>query len=195
MSSLVMGLVILGMTCVVNAAPVSVINGGFETGDFTGWSSISYGGQAVVMGDSGFLATEGQYFANLYADSLMSQATSWQAGDTLSFDWNFNANDYMPFNDFSIFKIVTGSSTLFDLTLANVASVGDFNATGWNTYTYTFATAGTGSFAFGVYNNLDWIVPSQLYIDNVNTAPVPEPATLFLFGSGLVGLVIKKRKK
>ncbi len=190
---------VLGM--IGSAGAVSFQNGSFETGDFTGWDVITSAGGSVsvVTGNSGFGPTDGTYFANLVANSKISQDQIWSAGETISFDWNFNANDYLPFNDYSIFSIIsTNGSMLFNYTLANVAATGNFNATGWNTYQYTFATAGSGSIGFGVYNFGDTIYDSQLYIDNVGgTAPVPEPATILLMGSGLLGLVgySCKRKK
>jgi len=51
---------------------------------------------------------------------------------------------------------------------------------------------------FGTYGSLpDYAVPGESDFDNFNfdVAAVPEPASLLLLGSGLIGLVGFKRKK
>jgi len=182
--------------CVAGSArATSINNGSFETGDFSGWVTNSWNGgsPAVVTSNGGFTATDGSYFASLAADSTMRQHGIWHAGDILTFDWNFNANDYMPFNDYAEFYTSGGSSNDI-IRLSDVATVGDYNATGWNAFEYMFTEDLNGYINFRVYNVLDNGLDSELYIDNVVSTPVPEPASMFLFGIGLIGLAGLNRR-
>lgn len=61
---------------------------------------------------------------------------------------------------------------------------------------YQDSTFANANFKFGLSFGED----SQGYFDNVviNTAPIPEPATILLFGTGLAGLIgtrLRKKKK
>ncbi len=123
----------------------------------------------------------------LSANSALLSASSYVSYNVVgltSFDWLFDAEDYLPFNDYAYFN--AGSNVI----LSNVASVGDYGASGWQTY--NFGSAYTGLITFGVYNTLDTSLDSTLAIKNgVN---VPEPGTLALFGLGLIGLAFRARK-
>jgi len=193
-------LLIFGITA--SASALSIVNGSFETGDFTGWTQTSdgLGGYSTVTTSHAafdgtiYSATDGQYFANLSATSFIAQGQTWGAGYQLTFDWAFCADDYLPFNDFSVFKVLdTGGSVIDNITLSDVAGIGDYGDTGWNEYTYTFAAAGAGSLQFGSVNGVDGIMDSNLLLDNV-AAPVPEPASIFLMGVGLLGLVSNRKR-
>ena len=93
-------------------------------------------------------------------------------GDRISFDWMFDAGDFLPDNDFAVFTVAGdgGGSRVFKL--ADVRMTGDAGATGWRTSVYTAAEAGELTVGFAVVN--DWTTGyagdtenSRLLVDNV----------------------------
>jgi hypothetical protein len=162
----------------------SIFNGSFETGDFSGWNvTTSAGGAASVVNDSNF-ATDRDYYASLQANALVSRDKTWSAGEQVNFDWYFDAEDYLPYNDWSVFQVKDGEGKIVDtLTLADVAEVGNYGDSGWKNHTYTFTSNGTGSIEFGVFNSRDTSLDSQLYIDNVSGGGIGDIARAFLLKS------------
>jgi PEP-CTERM motif len=145
------------------------------TSDLTTWSQN--------IGISGSVSTSAN-FANLIASSSI---TSLVTGAT-SFQWFFQAHDYMPYNDWAYVSL-NGVQT----TLSDVATVGNYGNSGWQTY--LFGSAFTGQLGFGVNNAQDNAFSSQLYIQNVNVAAVPEPETyaMLLAGLGLLGFMVRRK--
>jgi len=199
MKKILLGLVFTMFAFQVNASIFN--NGSFETGDLSGWTDNSTTGSSSVVtnsvsyGGTNYSATDGSYFVELTADSSLSQNISWAAGETMSFDWAFLAFDYDPYFDSSFFSVFNGASLVKALTLADVASVGDYGETIWNTFSYTFVNAGAGQMTFGVSNLGDNAFSSKLLIDNVSPSAVPVPAAVWLFGSALMGLFGVSRRK
>ena len=166
---------------------------GFESGDFTDWQTIG-SAQIVSSHYTGyptyvtFVPTEGVDMASLTAagswhtaiadflyvnegqflsaatdGSAISTKVMVSAGDTITFDWMFDAADYGSWNDAAFFT--TDAGEVFKL--ADVATVGSRQESGWQTYTYTATTSGELVIGFTVQNYRDTAVDSKLLIDNV----------------------------
>jgi Ca2+-binding RTX toxin-like protein len=109
---------------------------------------------------------------NATVGSAIKQTVTVSAGTQLSFDWNFLTNEGTPtsFNDFGFVSIV--SNTLD--TLANTNSSFGFSPTifneetGFDTFSYTFQTAGTFTLGIGVVDVGDTVVDSGLLVDNLS---------------------------
>lgn len=158
-----------------------ITNCGFETGDFTGWTQ---GGNLGYTGVTGF-PNSGNYSAYLGpvgSDGTLSQ--NFGANTTL-----YNASFYLysdggtP-NDFTVYwngvdvgpDLVDAGGfgyTLFSATIPGLSGVGA------NTITFSFRQD-----------------PAYWYLDDVVvTGAVPEPGSLMLFGSGILGLAGVIRRK
>ncbi len=199
----------------------TITNGGFETGNLTGWSSS--GAASVVGAGFGSGPTEGSYeaflstgagaqsrpiiesFLGLPAGTLNSlagplfategsaikQVITANAGDVLSFDWNFLTNEATPnavYNDFAFWVLVnehTGQVLANTFSSFSPSSTSFFEETGFTTTSYTFSTSGTFTLGFGVMDaaaGTDTAIDSGLLVDNVRltAAAIPEPPTAIL---------------
>lgn len=120
---------------------------------------------------------EGGYDLSVDSDAALSNISAYptegaavkfivetQAGETVTFNWQFTAGDYMPYNDFAFVGVDNGNLVL----LSNVATVGNYGTSGLQTYSITFSEAGAHTITFGVSDYGDTGVDSSLNISNMN---------------------------
>jgi len=176
------------------------INGGFETGDFTAWGTIgdtsietAEFGVIPTQGDFQALLTTGfgsvndtelEDFLGLNSGdidsigngdategSALEKTITVEAGDVLSFDFNFLTNEGTPtfFNDFAFVSITPNSlSELADTNSLFELSPTEFNEeTDYDNFTFEFSEAGTYKVGIGVVDLIDTIVDSGLLVDNL----------------------------
>ena len=145
---------------------------------FGGVASASATIDVAGVADAPVLAVGSSTVLNPTVGSAIQTTVTLQAGDTVSFNWDFVAHDYMPYNDFA-FASVNGAAYM----LGSVQVVGDYGTTGWKTFTFTATEAGEYSFGVGVSNVNDSSLNSHLLVDNLQVNGV----TISSFETGFTG--------
>ncbi|MFY9142153.1 VCBS domain-containing protein [Sulfuricurvum sp.] len=143
-----------------NDAPVAVSEGG---------QNVSYDSDAALS-DISTSPTEGA------AVKFVIQA---EAGETVTFNWQFNAADYMPYNDFAFVAVDNGDLQL----LSNVSMVGDYGSSGLQTFSITFSDSGAHTVTFGTIDFGDTGVDSALVISNMSGGSLLDVLSIGSVGS------------
>jgi hypothetical protein len=167
-----------------NAQGLLIVNGGFETGDFSGWTSNGARDLGVEpTGHLGLPSNSGSYYANFGTFPSTFGTISQTVGDTPGKNYTL-----------SMFLLSDGGGTTFGGPLLNEFQVK------WNgTIIYDAINLPAGPYdllSFGVQGTGTDVVtfsgfdngssPGALALDDVNVFPtVPEPSS---FALGLVGL-------
>lgn len=143
-------------------------------------------------------APDGALYA-VYEGSAAKQSFNADAGSKLSFHWDLGTLD--PRTNASTFDtafvVIDGKlTTLGDISAATQAGTdGNATHTGWTDFSYTFASAGLHTVAFGVGDIGDYDATSTLAVAGVSVSAVPEAPTLLLMAAGLGLLGVSRRRK
>lgn len=179
-------------------------NGSFETGDFSGWTQFDNGGTQMITSDNpsdgnfaAFLSSDGMAINSLIKNDNIGVGQV-QAGDevTISFDMRGTTEaGGVVFAEF--FSELEGGGT----SSAEILGGGPlFGSADWVTYSFT-AIAGpdvSGGITFQI-GAVCGAVPgcvSEIFVDNLSVtiaAPIPVPAAVWLFGSALGLLGLRRR--
>jgi PEP-CTERM motif len=157
------------------AKTATIVNGGFETGDFTGWTVSASFTSVETAGFDGFNPNSGNYFAalgNIGKFGSLSQviATTNGQGYTLSM---YMASDGRAPNEFAVYW---NTSLLFD----------QVNIPAQAYQLLSFNVVGTGSDTLTILEQND---PAYLALDDVAiNGTAPEPASMTLLGIGIAGM-------
>lgn len=195
------------------AAQAQLVNGSFETGDFTGWSTSAFAvttTAATAYDGTPYAATDGDDFAQLNAGagegvySTVSQAFTLLTAMSVSGDAAFLGFDYLPYDDDAYVRIFQTMGQVQpasdgNVFYASIGTAGTYGDTGWTRFV---ANLGPGSYTIeaGVANRGDNVASSVLLLDNVSVAAVggvPEPAAwaLMILGFGGVGSTMRARRR
>lgn len=182
----------LALSLVAAASPAAaqvVTNGGFETGDLSGWTVTGNDATAAPTGSYGYVPHSGSYFAGLGDTSgqgSLSQVLTTAAGQsyTLSYYLASKGDQATSFSAMWDGQILAGS----ELTNPNSNSA---------YVLYSFVVTGTGSDTLS-FHETD--VPSWMALDDIsvtaNVGAVPEPATwaMMLLGFGAIGFAARRKR-
>jgi hypothetical protein len=155
-----------------------VVNGGFETGDFSGWIQWGDNSSSGVYSSPVYSGNYAAYFGPKNSMGGISQTFSTVADQAYTVSYYLANNNFTP----NAFSLVIGG-----ITISSMVNADGFD---WTKYQFNFtAKSNATEMTFGFYQPY-----AYYFLDGVSVAPVPLPSALFLFAPGLLGLAAIRRR-
>lgn len=177
------GLVAITSILAVPARAALVTNGGFETGDFSGWTQSGNTGFTGVYTGIQHSGTWAGAFGPVGSLGFIEQDLATVAGETYRLTY-WLRSDRGPDDVFE---------ASWDGTL--VTSITDSAAVPYTEFSFDLVAADSSTtLQFGFRQDWSYWFIDDISVDLVPTS-VPEPGTLALFGSAVVGMVALRRRQ
>jgi len=167
-------------------AQAAVTNGGFETGDFTGWTQTGNttfnGVQCPGPGPTVSSGNCSAFFGPVGSVGGISQALTTVAGQQYLISFSILTDGGNPSSVSASF----GATNLLSLTNPGATA-------GYTNYEFNaFATGSSTALSFSFRDD-----PGFIFLDSVSIAAVPEPSTwaMMLIGFGAVGFAMRRRNR
>lgn len=161
-----------------------IVNGGFETGNFGGWTQAGNTGFTSVSSLFEHTGTFGAALGPAGSVGSLSQTFSTAVGTLYELSYwleSVNNGGFKP----NSFTTKVGNTVLFSDT--------NINPQNYKQYTYDFvASAAQTTLTFSFQND-----PAYFGLDDVSViakGTAPEPTTVALLGLGLLGFAVSRRK-
>jgi hypothetical protein len=181
--------VVFGVAAPKAFASNLLINGSFETGDFTGWSLMNCGQPLCQVVSGAFYRYTGAENGNDYAVlgpvgvGTLSESFSDIVGAQYTFSfWFAGAGDFHSF-----FAAYWDSTQLLTLSSADTGG-------SWTQFSFTETGTGSDSISFQFVDFIQFEALDNASVSGVVT-PTPEPSSLILLATGVLGLDGVVRRK